>query len=110
MKLVDPPMAALIMMAFSNACRVRTLERRRSSLTISTMRLPTRWAVRLRRESTAGMAAAPERVRPSDSTIHAIVDAVPMVMQCPSLREIEPSASRYSAADMLPARISSVNL
>ena len=45
------------------------------------MRLPESCANTLRRESAAGMAALPGNVRPKDSTIHAIVEAVPMTAQ-----------------------------
>ena len=38
--LVEPPMAALTLMAFSNAARVRIFDSVRSSCTISTMRRP----------------------------------------------------------------------
>ncbi len=42
--LVDPPMAALVRMAFSKAWRVSSFDSRRSSRTISTMRMPLMWA------------------------------------------------------------------
>ncbi len=69
-------------MAFSNASRVRIREMRRSSCTICTIRRPSS-ARALRRASTAGMAALPGKLMPSASTMFAIVEAVPMVMQCP---------------------------
>jgi hypothetical protein len=50
----------------------------------------------LRRESTAGMAALPGSDRPSDSTMQAIVEAVPMVMQWPAERLMQLSASMNS--------------
>ena len=40
-----------------------------------------------RRESAAGIAAAPGSVVPSASAIEVIVLAVPIVLQCPSERE-----------------------
>lgn len=40
--LVEPPMAELTTMAFSNASRVRIFDGFRSSWTMSTMRLPVR--------------------------------------------------------------------
>ena len=42
--LVEPPMAALTRIAFSKASRVSTLDSFSSSHTISTMRMPDRWA------------------------------------------------------------------
>ena len=42
--LVEPPMAALTRMAFSKACLVSTLDSVSCSHTISTMRMPDRWA------------------------------------------------------------------
>ena len=80
-RFVLPPTAAFTLMAFSNAGRVSIFDRRRSSFTISTILLPDRWASTFFLESTAGIAAAPGRVSPSDSTIQAMVLAVPIVIQ-----------------------------
>ena len=55
--------------------------------TISTMRRPDISASARRRESAAGIAALPGSVMPSVSAIAAIVDAVPITMQCPAERE-----------------------
>ena len=52
--LVEPPMAASVLIAFSKACRVRILDRFWSVCTISTMRRPAMRASTLRRPSTAG--------------------------------------------------------
>ena len=95
--LVDPPIAPLTMIAFSKDWRVRIFDIRRSSRTISTMRRPAIRASTLRRESTAGIAALVGRPIPSASTIDAIVDAVPMVMQWPAERDMQLSASIMSA-------------
>ena len=65
--------------------RVRIFDSTRSSRTISTMRRPAMRASTLRRASTAGMAALPGRPTPSASTMQAMVEAVPMVMQWPWL-------------------------
>ncbi len=105
--LVEPPMAALVRIAFSKASRVRILEIVRSSWTISTMRRPAMRASTLRRASTAGIAALPGRPMPSASTMHAIVEAVPMVMQWPWERCMQPSASWKSSSVIVPARTSS---
>ncbi|KQM75402.1 hypothetical protein ASE76_05505 [Xylophilus sp. Leaf220] len=42
--LVDPPMAALVRIAFSNASRIRIFESVSPSWAISTMRWPDMWA------------------------------------------------------------------
>ncbi len=76
-------MAAFTTIAFSNASRVRTSEGRRFSFTISTIREPDRWASTFLRASAAGMAALWGSDKPSDSTITAMVEAVPITAQCP---------------------------
>ena len=81
--LVDPPIAELTTMTFSNASRVMILEGRRSSHTMSTMRLPVRYAICARSLCGAGMAAQPGSDMPSASASEFMVDAVPMVLQCP---------------------------
>ena len=105
--LVEPPIAAQARIAFSNASLVRIFERVSFSFTISTMRRPAARATTLRRASTAGIAALPGMPTPSDSTIDAMVDAVPMVMQWPCERCMHDSASWNSSRLMLPARRSS---
>ena len=98
-KLVEPPTAAFTTMAFSNASLVRILESFKSSFTISTILLPDSWANSFFLESTAGMAAAPGSVSPNASAMQAMVDAVPMVMQCPALLATPISASMMSSAE-----------
>ena len=56
------------------------------------------------RLSAAGIDAAPGRVTPRASTALVIVDAVPIVMQCPGDRAIPFSISCQSSWVMLPAR------
>ena len=73
------------------------------------MRRPTIRASTLRRESTAGIAALVGRPMPSDSTIDAIVDAVPIVMQWPAERDMQASASGSSAIVIVPIFRASVN-
>ncbi len=58
----------------------------------------------MRRESTAGIAAFSGRDMPSASTMLAMVDAVPMVMQLPRERCMQASASVNSAWLSVPAR------
>ena len=100
--LVEPPMAPLVRMAFSKASLVSTFEIVRSSSTISTMRRPAMWARALRRESAAGMAALVGRPMPKASTMQAMVEAVPMVMQWPVERALAASASMKSARLISP--------
>ena len=66
-------------------------------------------ANRSRRASTAGQAALPGRVIPSASTILAIVEAVPIVMQWPGERDIACSAALNSVIVISPARTASEN-
>ena len=98
MKLVEPPIAAFTTIEFSIASLVRIFESFMSSFTISTILLPESWAITFFLASTAGMAAAPGNVNPNASTMQAIVDAVPIVMQWPALRATPISASRISSA------------
>ena len=97
-------MAAFARIAFSNDCRVRIFAMPRSSWTICTMRRPVICASVLRRASTAGMAALPGKLIPSASTILAIVEAVPMVMQWPFERCMQLSAAKKSSSVISPAR------
>ena len=46
---------------------------------------------------------------PSASAMHAIVDAVPIVLQCPLLRIVADSESRKASGDSVPARTSSLS-
>ena len=55
------------------------------------------------------MPAVPGIVAPSASAIIAIVDAVPIVLQCPRLRIIDDSDLRKSSSDSVPARTSSLS-
>ena len=78
---MDPPIAAFTIIAFSNAARVRILDKVISSLTISTIRLPDNWESTLRRASAAGIEALSGNESPNASTITAIVEAVPITAQ-----------------------------
>src|SRR3569833_3285956 len=107
MKLVEPPMASLVMKALSKASRVNTSDNFKSSLTISTIRIPDMWANTFRLESAAGMAALSGSVKPRASAITAMVDAVPITAQWPRLRDIQASATFISSSLMRPARCAS---
>ena len=62
-----------------------------------------------RRASTAGIEALPGNATPSASHRLPIVEAVPMVLHTPALRDIAASAPKNSASVILPARISSLS-
>ena len=106
MAFVDPPIAMLTRMAFSKASRVRMREGRRPSRAISTARRPLSSAMARRRESAAGMFAQPLSVMPRASARLVMVDAVPITMQWPALREMQLSISHHSSSLSRPARFS----
>src|SRR5438045_4217971 len=83
--LVDPPIAELTTMTFSNASRVMILEGRRSSHTMSTMRLPVRYAICARSLCGAGMAEQPGSDMTSASASEVMVDAVTLALQMAGL-------------------------
>ncbi len=108
-KFVEPPIAALVMIAFSKALRVSTSDSNIFSFTISTMRMPDICAKTFLRASTAGIAALSGSERPNDSTMLAIVEAVPITAQCPRLRPMQASATRSSSLLISPERTASLN-
>ena len=79
--MVDPPIAPLTLIAFSNDCFVTIFDITKFSLTISTILFPDRYAFEYLLESTAGIAALWGSAIPRASTILAIVEAVPIVIQ-----------------------------
>jgi len=93
--------------ASSNASRVRIWSGVRSSQTIATILRPLAAAIRWWAESTAGIEAMPGRVMPRASAAEVIVDAVPIVMQCPGDLAIPDSRSASSHSPIWPARRSS---
>ncbi|MCY1301215.1 hypothetical protein D9M70_508120 [compost metagenome] len=97
------------MMPFSKFFLVSTFDRRRSSCTISTMRLPVMCDSAMRRASTAGSAALVGNDRPIASTIEAMVVAVPIVMHTPGDRDMPLSAAMNSCRLISPARTASEN-
>src|SRR5688572_9921601 len=109
MKLEEPPTAALTMMAFSKASLVNILSMVKFSFTISTILLPLNCANTFFLESAAGIATAPDKVSPNDSTMQAMVLAVPIVMQWPMLRLIQLSANSHSSCVIFPVFMSSSN-
>ena len=102
--LVEPPMASTVVTALRNAVPVSMSDSRTSSHTISTIRRPVCAAITACRESAAGIEAAPGSVTPSASAALVIVDAVPIVMQCPGERAIPFSISCQSCWVITPAR------
>jgi hypothetical protein len=97
-------MAMSARIALSKALAVRICEGLSPSRAISMMRRPLISARAMRRESGAGMAALPDSVMPSASAIEAMVEAVPMTMQCPAERDMHDSISHHSSSDRRPAR------
>ena len=104
--LVEPPMASTVVIALRNAASVSMSPSLTSSHTISTIRRPVCAAITACRESAAGIEAAPGSVRPSASAALVIVDAVPIVMQCPGERAMPFSISCQSCCVITPARSS----
>ena len=106
MALVEPPIAMSARIALSKAWAVRIFEGLSPSRAMSMMRRPLISASAMRRESEAGMAALPGSVMPSASAIEAMVEAVPMTMQCPAERDMHDSISHHSSSEIRPARSS----
>src|SRR5690606_37777417 len=94
---------------FSKASRFNTSDNFRFSLIISTILRPDILANTFLLESAAEIAALPGKVIPKDSTIPAIVDAVPITAQCPILRHIPASAIFSSSSEISPFLESSAN-
>ena len=101
---VEPPRASTQTIALRKAARVQTSDSLTSSQTISTIRRPLCAPITACRESAAGIDAAPGSVTPSASTALVIVDAVPIVMQCPGERAMPFSISCQSSSVIAPAR------
>ena len=101
---VEPPRASTQTTALRKAVRVQMSDSVTSSHTISTIRRPLCAPITACRESAAGIEAAPGSVTPSASTALVIVDAVPIVMQCPGERAIPFSISCQSSSVIAPAR------
>ena len=105
-ELVDPPSASAVVIALSTLPAVMKSRGFRSDHTMSTMRRPVSVAILPCRESAAGIDAAPGSVKPSASAADVIVDAVPIVMQCPGERAMPSWSSSHCRSLMLPARFS----
>jgi hypothetical protein len=84
--LVEPPIAVQRAMAFSNASLVMISDGLTSWRTSWTMRCPVWYAQAPRSRYGAGMDAEPGRAMPRASAMAFMVLAVPMVLQCPTLR------------------------
>jgi hypothetical protein len=102
--LVDPPSANTVVIALPNAAAVSRSDSFTSSQTIATIRRPVCAAITACRESAAGIDAAPGNVTPNASAALVIVEAVPIVMQCPGERAMPFSISCQSASVIAPAR------
>src|SRR3954454_18273598 len=98
---VEPPNASTTRIAFSKDSAESGEAGR------DTIRRPVATAIRGWSESAAGIDAAPGMVRPKASTAEVIVDAVPIVMQCPGDDAMRSSADAQSSSEIVPARSSS---
>jgi hypothetical protein len=87
----------------NEAC-VRNVLGRRSAATICTTNRPVPWAASSSRLSAAGVPATPGTTVPSASATSAIVDAAPMVLQCPRLRIMADSERVNCSAERVLAR------
>ncbi|MNY17590.1 hypothetical protein D3C86_1509160 [compost metagenome] len=104
MPLVDPPMASSTRIAFSNAAGVRMRSMVSRSRAICTARAPVSSAMRMRSAVTAGGVAAPGRLMPIASVRQAMVLAVPITEQVPTLATSWLLTSAVSSASISPAR------
>jgi len=104
MPLVEPPMASSTRIAFSKAAGVSTLSMVRRSRAIRTACAPVCSAMRMRSAVTAGGEAPPGTVMPSASAMQAMVLAVPMTEQVPTLATSWLLTSAVSSVSISPAR------
>ncbi|MNT38288.1 hypothetical protein D3C72_1744740 [compost metagenome] len=104
MPLVEPPIASSTRSAFSNALPVRMRSGVRRALAIATAVVPVRSATRMRSAVTAGADAPPATIMPSASVTHAMVLAVPITEQVPTLATSWLLTSAISAASISSAR------
>src|SRR5437667_12417423 len=88
---VDPPRANTAAMALLKEASRNISRGFKSSHTISTMRRPERLAILAWLESTAGIALAPRRDKPSTSATLVRGEAAPMLVQVPAEAEMPPS-------------------
>ena len=102
--LVEPPMASSTRIAFSNAAGVRIRSMVNRSRAICTAWAPVCSAIRMRSAVTAGGDAPPGTVMPSASAMHAMVLAVPITEQVPTLATSWLLTSAVSRASISPAR------
>ena len=97
-------MASSTRMAFSNAAAVSTLSMVSRSRPICTAVAPVSSAMRMRSAVVAGGDAPPGTVMPSASAMHAIVLAVPITEQVPTLATSWLLTSAISSASISSAR------
>ncbi len=104
MPLVEPPIASSTRIAFSNALAVRILSMVSRLRAICTATAPLRSAMRMRSAVTAGGDAPPGTPMPSASTMQAIVLAVPITEQVPTLATSWSLTAAISCASISSAR------
>ena len=102
--LVDPPMESSTLNAFSKALPLRILSGVSFRLNRSTAAAPVRSATRTRSAVTAGGDALPGSAMPSASATQAIVLAVPITEQVPTLATSCWLTSAISCASISSAR------
>ena len=104
MALVDPPIASNTRIAFSNAFSVKILSIVKRLRAISTANVPLCSAMRMRSAVTAGGEAPPGTVIPNASAIQAMVLAVPITEQVPTLATNCLLTAAISSASISSAR------
>ncbi len=104
MPLVEPPIASSTRSAFSNAFAVRMRSGVTWFLASATARLPVRSAMRMRSAVTAGGDAPPGTMMPSASATQAMVLAVPITEQVPTLATSWLFTCEISVASISSAR------
>ena len=97
-------MANSTRMAFSNAAGVKILSMVSPSRAICTARVPVSSAMRMRSAVTAGGDAPPGTVMPSASAMQAMVLAVPITEQVPTLATSWLLTSSFSCSSISFAR------
>ena len=108
-ELVDPPTAATATIALRNDSFVITSLGLRSLRTMSTISRPDSCDFDSSSACAAGVPANPGIVMPSASATTAIVEAVPIVLQCPLPGIIDCSDCRNIPFVIVPARASSLS-
>jgi len=100
--LVEPPMPPSTRIAFSKALARQNRREAHILARHGTISRPLSCAILRRCASTAGAVALKGRARPMASIMQAMVEALPMVMQVPGVRDIPDFRAMKSSNDSLP--------